>query len=161
MINGPKSQHFIYWTELGTSFIVSNVGEFSHSILGSHFKHSAQCTPACLSFLFVSDDLLSFQFSSFVRVWRVGCATLLRRICWNAGLPIISLSLTIANYPFKFRAATEHVLLPQNKHGLAGRLWDIVAKNLLEGVSTTFFHLFSVANVDWSGGILPSTPVPH
>ena len=27
-------------TELGTSFVVSNVGEFSRSILGSHFKHN-------------------------------------------------------------------------------------------------------------------------
>jgi hypothetical protein len=26
--------------ELGTSFVVSNVGEFSRSILGSHFKHN-------------------------------------------------------------------------------------------------------------------------
>ncbi|KAK2467369.1 hypothetical protein APHAL10511_000604 [Amanita phalloides] len=40
MINDPKSQHFISWTDLGTSFVVSNVGEFSRSILGSHFKHN-------------------------------------------------------------------------------------------------------------------------
>ncbi|PFH50943.1 hypothetical protein AMATHDRAFT_143681 [Amanita thiersii Skay4041] len=40
MINDPKSQHFISWTELGTSFVVSNVGEFSRSILGAHFKHN-------------------------------------------------------------------------------------------------------------------------
>jgi len=40
MINDPKSQHFIAWTDLGTSFVVSNVGEFSRSILGSHFKHN-------------------------------------------------------------------------------------------------------------------------
>ncbi|KAI0065517.1 hypothetical protein BV25DRAFT_1703812 [Artomyces pyxidatus] len=40
MINDPKSTHFIAWTELGTSFVVSNVGEFSRSILGSHFKHN-------------------------------------------------------------------------------------------------------------------------
>ncbi|KAF9224111.1 winged helix DNA-binding domain-containing protein, partial [Gyrodon lividus] len=40
MINDTKSQHFIAWTELGTSFVVSNVGEFSRSILGSHFKHN-------------------------------------------------------------------------------------------------------------------------
>ncbi|KAG6334841.1 hypothetical protein ID866_4246 [Astraeus odoratus] len=40
MINDPKSQHFISWTEHGTSFVVSNVGEFSRSILGSHFKHN-------------------------------------------------------------------------------------------------------------------------
>ncbi|KZV71558.1 winged helix DNA-binding domain-containing protein [Peniophora sp. CONT] len=40
MINDPKSAHFIAWTELGTSFVVSNVGEFSRSILGSHFKHN-------------------------------------------------------------------------------------------------------------------------
>ncbi|KAF5338036.1 hypothetical protein D9758_014269 [Tetrapyrgos nigripes] len=40
MINDPKSSHFITWTELGTSFVVSNVGEFSRSILGSHFKHN-------------------------------------------------------------------------------------------------------------------------
>ncbi|KAL0572010.1 hypothetical protein V5O48_009952 [Marasmius crinis-equi] len=40
MINDPKSAHFITWTELGTSFVVSNVGEFSRSILGSHFKHN-------------------------------------------------------------------------------------------------------------------------
>ncbi|KAJ7230570.1 HSF-type DNA-binding-domain-containing protein [Mycena pura] len=40
MINDPKSSHFIAWTELGTSFVVSNVGEFSRSILGSHFKHN-------------------------------------------------------------------------------------------------------------------------
>ncbi|KAF8631323.1 hypothetical protein AX15_002463 [Amanita polypyramis BW_CC] len=40
MISDPKSQHFISWTELGTSFVVSNVGEFSRSILGAHFKHN-------------------------------------------------------------------------------------------------------------------------
>ncbi|KAF4610839.1 hypothetical protein D9613_007181 [Agrocybe pediades] len=40
MINDPKSAQFISWTELGTSFVVSNVGEFSRSILGSHFKHN-------------------------------------------------------------------------------------------------------------------------
>ena len=40
MINDPKSAQFITWTELGTSFVVSNVGEFSRSILGSHFKHN-------------------------------------------------------------------------------------------------------------------------
>ena len=40
MINDPKSAQFIAWTELGTSFVVSNVGEFSRSILGSHFKHN-------------------------------------------------------------------------------------------------------------------------
>ncbi|KAJ3743716.1 HSF-type DNA-binding-domain-containing protein [Lentinula detonsa] len=40
MINDPKSAHFIAWTEPGTSFVVSNVGEFSRSILGSHFKHN-------------------------------------------------------------------------------------------------------------------------
>ncbi|GJE93839.1 HSF-type DNA-binding-domain-containing protein [Phanerochaete sordida] len=40
MINDPKSAQFISWTELGTSFVVSNVGEFSRTILGSHFKHN-------------------------------------------------------------------------------------------------------------------------
>ncbi|KAI0782796.1 HSF-type DNA-binding-domain-containing protein [Abortiporus biennis] len=40
MINDPKSASFISWTELGTSFVVSNVGEFSRTILGSHFKHN-------------------------------------------------------------------------------------------------------------------------
>ncbi|KAI0765634.1 HSF-type DNA-binding-domain-containing protein [Trametes elegans] len=40
MINDPKSSQFINWTEHGTSFVVSNVGEFSRTILGSHFKHN-------------------------------------------------------------------------------------------------------------------------
>ncbi|KAI0832035.1 HSF-type DNA-binding-domain-containing protein [Trametes gibbosa] len=40
MINDPKSSQFITWTEHGTSFVVSNVGEFSRTILGSHFKHN-------------------------------------------------------------------------------------------------------------------------
>ncbi|CAE6458920.1 Transcription factor SKN7 AltName: Full=Peroxide sensitivity protein 9 [Rhizoctonia solani AG-1 IB] len=40
MINDPKSANFITWNEHGTSFIVQSVGEFSRSILGSHFKHS-------------------------------------------------------------------------------------------------------------------------
>ncbi|KAG5640807.1 hypothetical protein DXG03_006961 [Asterophora parasitica] len=40
MINDAKSAQYIAWTELGTSFVVSNVGEFSRSILGSHFKHN-------------------------------------------------------------------------------------------------------------------------
>ncbi|EJD08572.1 winged helix DNA-binding domain-containing protein, partial [Fomitiporia mediterranea MF3/22] len=40
MINDPKSAMFIQWTELGTSFVVSNVGEFSRTILGTHFKHN-------------------------------------------------------------------------------------------------------------------------
>ncbi|KAG6853388.1 hypothetical protein C0991_004789 [Blastosporella zonata] len=40
MINDAKSAHYIAWTEIGTSFVVSNVGEFSRSILGSHFKHN-------------------------------------------------------------------------------------------------------------------------
>ena len=46
MINDPKSAHFIAWTELGTSFVVSNVGEFSRSILGSHFKHNNASPPS-------------------------------------------------------------------------------------------------------------------
>ena len=56
MINDPKSTQFIAWTELGTSFVVSNVGEFSRSILGSHFKHNN------VSFVSVGDDdrLLNF-----------------------------------------------------------------------------------------------------
>lgn len=44
MINDVKSTHYISWTELGTSFVVSNVGEFSRSILGSHFKHNNVCS---------------------------------------------------------------------------------------------------------------------
>ena len=40
MIIDPKSAQFITWTELGTSFVVSNVAEFSRTILGSHFKHN-------------------------------------------------------------------------------------------------------------------------
>jgi hypothetical protein len=40
MISDSASSRFISWTELGTSFVVSNVGEFSRSILGSHFKHN-------------------------------------------------------------------------------------------------------------------------
>ncbi|KAJ7751115.1 HSF-type DNA-binding-domain-containing protein, partial [Mycena metata] len=40
MIADAKSSHFIAWTEMGTSFVVSNVSEFSRSILGSHFKHN-------------------------------------------------------------------------------------------------------------------------
>ncbi|KAG7444039.1 winged helix DNA-binding domain-containing protein [Guyanagaster necrorhizus] len=40
MIADPKSEQFITWTQLGTSFVVSNIGEFSRSILGSHFKHN-------------------------------------------------------------------------------------------------------------------------
>ena len=59
MINDPKSSQFINWMELGTrlastcllvlacshsvcfiSFVVTNVGEFSRTILGSHFKHN-------------------------------------------------------------------------------------------------------------------------
>lgn len=43
MITDPKAAQFIVWTELGTSFVVSNVGEFSRSILGSHFKHNNVC----------------------------------------------------------------------------------------------------------------------
>ncbi len=34
MINDPKFQHLILRTELGTLFVVSNIGEFSCSILG-------------------------------------------------------------------------------------------------------------------------------
>ncbi|KAG1748005.1 HSF-type DNA-binding-domain-containing protein [Suillus paluster] len=40
MINDPNGQHSIAWTELGTSFVVSNVGEFSRSILYSYFNHN-------------------------------------------------------------------------------------------------------------------------
>ncbi|KAF8325400.1 HSF-type DNA-binding-domain-containing protein, partial [Cantharellus anzutake] len=40
MINDPQSACYIQWTPLGISFVVSNVGEFSNEILGSHFKHS-------------------------------------------------------------------------------------------------------------------------
>ncbi|KAG6817304.1 hypothetical protein H0H87_010321 [Tephrocybe sp. NHM501043] len=62
MINDAKSAHYIAWTELGTSFVVSNVGEFSRSILGSHFKHN-NVRPLC----FCRPPLTSLQFSSFVR----------------------------------------------------------------------------------------------
>ncbi|PVF92815.1 hypothetical protein CPB86DRAFT_159707 [Serendipita vermifera] len=40
MISDPAAADFIWWTELGTSFIVSSAGEFSRSILGQHFKHN-------------------------------------------------------------------------------------------------------------------------
>ncbi|KZS94724.1 winged helix DNA-binding domain-containing protein [Sistotremastrum niveocremeum HHB9708] len=40
MISDTKSAQFISWTEHGTSFVVNNVGEFSRSILGAHFKHN-------------------------------------------------------------------------------------------------------------------------
>ena len=66
MINDPKSAQFITWTELGTSFVVSNVGEFSRSILGSHFKHNnVRFTP--MDYVSWLTGLSLFQFSSFVR----------------------------------------------------------------------------------------------
>ena len=40
MINDPKPTQFIAWTELGTSFVVSIVEEFSRSVLGSHLEHN-------------------------------------------------------------------------------------------------------------------------
>ncbi|KAG8836027.1 hypothetical protein FRC17_010491 [Serendipita sp. 399] len=40
MISDPKAADFIWWTDLGTSFIVSSAGEFSREILGQHFKHN-------------------------------------------------------------------------------------------------------------------------
>ena len=40
MINDPKPTQFIAWTELGTSFVVSIVEEFSNSVLGSHLEHN-------------------------------------------------------------------------------------------------------------------------
>jgi hypothetical protein len=59
MISDPKAADFIWWTELGTryiveirinsilltyrSFVVSSAGEFSRSILGQHFKHNNVC----------------------------------------------------------------------------------------------------------------------
>ncbi|KAF7317878.1 HSF-DOMAIN domain-containing protein [Mycena kentingensis (nom. inval.)] len=64
MINDPKSSHFISWTDLGTSFVVSNVGEFSRSILGSHFKHNNVCIS---SFHPRSTTNRIQKFSSFVR----------------------------------------------------------------------------------------------
>jgi hypothetical protein len=74
MINDPKSAHFISWTELGTSFVVSNVGEFSRSILGSHFKHNNVSIHSIHSCTFlppsqspgVPTDFFT-KFSSFVR----------------------------------------------------------------------------------------------
>jgi heat shock transcription factor, other eukaryote len=65
MISDPASSRFISWTELGTSFVVSNVGEFSRSILGSHFKHNNVS-----GYKYYLDALLIniySQFSSFVR----------------------------------------------------------------------------------------------
>ena len=61
MINDPKSQHFISWTELGASFVVSNVGEFSRSILGSHFKHN-NVRLALFSFCLLLTFFLVFKF---------------------------------------------------------------------------------------------------
>ncbi|KAJ7476174.1 HSF-type DNA-binding-domain-containing protein, partial [Mycena latifolia] len=40
MITSAQSSDFISWTELGTSFVVSNVGEFGRGILGRHFNHN-------------------------------------------------------------------------------------------------------------------------
>jgi len=39
MFNDPASLPFTSWTELGTSFIVLNIEEFSRNVLMSHFQH--------------------------------------------------------------------------------------------------------------------------
>ncbi|EJU03868.1 hypothetical protein DACRYDRAFT_21288 [Dacryopinax primogenitus] len=40
MILDPKAAPFISWTDMGASFVVSSVTEFSKTVLGSHFKHN-------------------------------------------------------------------------------------------------------------------------
>ncbi|KZO92847.1 winged helix DNA-binding domain-containing protein, partial [Calocera viscosa TUFC12733] len=40
MILDPKAAPFIAWTDMGASFVVSSVTEFSKTVLGSHFKHN-------------------------------------------------------------------------------------------------------------------------
>ncbi|KAF8315338.1 winged helix DNA-binding domain-containing protein, partial [Clavulina sp. PMI_390] len=40
MITDERSGQYIFWTKGGHSFMVSNTGEFSRTILGSHFKHN-------------------------------------------------------------------------------------------------------------------------
>jgi len=48
MIDDPKAARFIVWNETGMSFTVSNIGEFSRTILGSHFKHNNVSFIRCL-----------------------------------------------------------------------------------------------------------------
>lgn len=67
MINDPKSAHFIAWTDLGTSFVVSNVGEFSRSILGSHFKHNNVSSWLCFSVVFSFPPSFFFLFLGIPR----------------------------------------------------------------------------------------------
>ncbi|KAJ7606521.1 HSF-type DNA-binding-domain-containing protein [Roridomyces roridus] len=41
MVTDPESSRFISWTELGTSFVTSDVGEFTRSVLSSHFQNNS------------------------------------------------------------------------------------------------------------------------
>lgn len=94
MINDVKSTHYISWTDLGTSFVVSNVGEFSRSILGSHFKHNNVCCLPCL----VLNKILC-------HIWHI-------LLFWTPNLLMVPVPIV-----FKLCTSAEHVWVPQDQQG--------------------------------------------
>ena len=40
MVDDPTTNHLISWSDEGTSFIIHNQTEFSHSLLPYYYKHS-------------------------------------------------------------------------------------------------------------------------
>jgi hypothetical protein len=111
MITDAKSSHFISWTELGTSFVVSNVGEFSRSILGSHFKHNNVRIPVCF-------------LPAAIHARRV-MVMLYLFLPFDVTPPIRSAPRLFPPSVFQLRAPIKHVWLPQDQPHAACAAHDV------------------------------------
>ncbi|KAF8825556.1 hypothetical protein HHX47_DHR6000132 [Lentinula edodes] len=131
MINDPKSAHFIAWTEHGTSFVVSNVGEFSRSILGSHFKHNNTWEFSHHKFLRGRPDLLDEIKRKALLEGQGGISVGPESVRARVELPG-EVASQLGSMREEYRRVWEVLMAERRKNerltGLLRSLWDVVGK---------------------------------
>ncbi|KAJ3851882.1 hypothetical protein EV368DRAFT_65391 [Lentinula lateritia] len=156
MINDPKSAHFIAWTEHGTSFVVSNVGEFSRSILGSHFKHNNTWEFSHHKFLRGRPDLLDEIKRKALLEGQGGISVGPESVRARVELPG-EVASQLGSMREEYRRVWEVLMAERRKNerltGLLRSLWDVVGKGFPGSIPP-----FPVDLVDASPDIGHSSP---